>query len=182
MTIFKPARKNKDEPTLETKITQVVVGVIWHRDRKRVLISQRPKTTSPYHHQLKHDSRNSNTFKDFAGFWEFPGGKIEKGELPLEALKRELNEELAISLNLKDESVVYLFNTLYHYPHKTVNLLFYNIMDFSGIPHGNEGQPLRWVTVQALKEYTFPDANQSILAYLTSLYSGGLDESPHLLK
>lgn len=165
----KKKQNNINHKTTKATVTQVVVGIIWNQNKTKLLISQRPKTIPSLNSMASKNSKSSlNKPKDFAGFWEFPGGKIEEGEPPLEALKRELNEELTIELTIDDQSVTYLFNTHYQYPHKTVNLLFYNITAFSGTPLGNEGQRLRWVAIQALSEYTFPEANQSILTYLTS--------------
>jgi 8-oxo-dGTP diphosphatase len=93
------------------------------------------------------------------GKWEFPGGKVEAGESVPQALQRELQEEVAISVTQSAP----LMKLEYSYPEKTVLLDIWLVSDFSGEPHGREGQPLRWATVAELSDINFPDANQPIV-------------------
>jgi 8-oxo-dGTP diphosphatase len=96
------------------------------------------------------------------GKWEFPGGKVEAGEKVEQALQRELQEELAITVTGCQP-----FMQLQHaYPEKTVLLDIWLVTEFTDEPHGREGQPLRWVSVAELSEMNFPDANQPIVTRL----------------
>ncbi|MEX0872811.1 MAG: Nudix family hydrolase [Aquisalimonadaceae bacterium] len=107
----------------------------------RVLIARRPEGA----HQ--------------GGRWEFPGGKVEAGESVLQALDRELHEELGVSLHAASP----LIRIPHHYPGKSVLLDVWRVTAFTGEPHGREGQPLRWVSPGQLAGYRFPDANRAIV-------------------
>ena len=132
------------------KVVHVAVGVILRG--QQVLLALR----SSKQHQ--------------GGKWEFPGGKVEKGETVAAALKRELQEEVAIDVA---ESSAFM-QLEYAYPEKTVLLDIYLVTGFDGEPEGREGQPLRWVEIAELGSIEFPDANQPIVEriqqhFLTSL-------------
>ena len=105
--------------------------------------------------------------KHLAGFWEFPGGKVEEGEAVLEALSRELKEELAISV-LDAEPFL---EVRHDYPEKSVLLDVWEVTRFSGCAVGNEGQPVAWISVDQLNGYQFPEANRPIIAELQNLAS-----------
>ena len=128
-------------------MVRVVVGLICN-SQKRVLIALRGK----HQHQ--------------GGLWEFPGGKLEPGEIETVALARELKEELGISVR---DSQFYL-TTKFDYGDKAVELLVYKIIEFSGEPVGNEGQELRWVNINELACKDFPAANGPIIGALKQLY------------
>lgn len=93
------------------------------------------------------------------GLWEFPGGKVESGEEIQHALKRELHEELGISVMQARP----LIRIHHDYPDKSVLLDVWRVDAFAGEPHGREGQPIEWATPQRLPEYAFPQANRPII-------------------
>jgi 8-oxo-dGTP diphosphatase len=93
------------------------------------------------------------------GRYEFSGGKVDAGETPAQALIRELDEELAIEVT----QLRFLQRLRYDYADKTVCLHVYQVDDFVGEPMGKEGQPLRWVAVDQLSDFHFPDANAPIV-------------------
>jgi 8-oxo-dGTP diphosphatase len=77
----------------------------------------------------------------FDGLWEFPGGKIADGETSIQALIRELAEELGIAVAMSQP-----FMELHHeYPDRIVDIEFFVVTSWSGTPAGLEGQGLRWV-------------------------------------
>ncbi len=124
----------------ERKRVHVVAAIIVDA-QQRVLIARRPE----HLHQ--------------GGLWEFPGGKLEAGETALQALQREIREELAL-----DVIDAFLFQQIAHdYPDKSVLLEFWQVTQFSGEPRGLEGQPIAWVEAQALRNYAFPAANVPVV-------------------
>ena len=94
----------------------------------------------------------------FQGRWEFPGGKIETGETPEDALRRELMEETGAEV----EAVRIYGAKLWAYPEKTVLLLFYMARLLSGEPRPLEGQTLAWVKPAELDCYAFAPADETI--------------------
>ena len=78
--------------------------------------------------------------KVYAGWWEFPGGKVEAGELAQAALARELHEELGIDVKRAWPWITRVFA----YEHATVRLNFFRVTDWAGEPHPREGQSLAW--------------------------------------
>jgi len=124
-------------------VLQVVAGIL-ERGDGRVLITQRPAG------------------KVYAGYWEFPGGKVEAGESALEAITRELREELSIEV----EVAFPWLRRRFVYPHATVELRFLRIPRWRGEVHGNEGQAFSWESVQAPAVSPMLPANGPILAAL----------------
>jgi 8-oxo-dGTP diphosphatase len=109
----------------------------------RVLVAQRPEG------------------KSLAGLWEFPGGKVENGETPEAALVRELAEELAISV---DEAALQPIGFVSHaYPAFHLLMLLYGCRQWLGVPRGEQGQPLQWVTADALARLAMPPADLPLL-------------------
>lgn len=98
------------------------------------------------------------------GCWEFPGGKLEPGESPLDALKRELAEELGIGVR-----AARFWQSLEHwYPETglTVRLHFFHVTDFAGEPCAAEGQVLRWVRPEEAAHLDFLAADREVVAQL----------------
>lgn len=93
------------------------------------------------------------------GLWEFPGGKVEQGEILFDALKRELQEEIAINIISTEP----LIKIRHDYGDKVVLLDVHKVNEYSGEPVGNEGQPIIWVAPKKLYEYEFPVANRPII-------------------
>lgn len=124
----------------------VAVGIIFNSSGK-VLIANRPPQ------------------KYLPGLWEFPGGKVEDSETVLQALIRELQEELGIDVQTAEE-----FTQIDHtYPDRIVLLDVWRIYDFHGEPSGLEGQEVRWVLPEELENYEFPSANHEIVQAILSL-------------
>ena len=95
------------------------------------------------------------------GLWEFPGGKVEGGESLIDALARELHEELGI--RIVAEHCSSLITIEHDYGDKVVCLDVCWVRCFQGQPEGREGQPLAWVARQNLHQYAFPEANRAII-------------------
>jgi 8-oxo-dGTP diphosphatase len=96
------------------------------------------------------------------GLWEFPGGKLEPGENVNQALQRELEEELGITVLAQSR----LCRIAHDYADKSVLLDVWSVDKFSGCPHGQQGQPLRWIPVEQLQMDEFPVANRAIIRRL----------------
>ena len=101
--------------------------------------------------------------KVYAGYWEFPGGKVEPGELPLAALRRELHEELGIEV---DRAYPWL-NRDYDYVHAAVRLRFFRVVKWSGTLHGRESQRFAWQHPGAIDVSPLLPANAPILKALS---------------
>lgn len=121
-------------------IVHVAVAVIKNRDGQ-IFIAKRLENS----HQ--------------GGLWEFPGGKVENNETVLEALKRELFEELGITLI----KATPLIRIPHDYGDKSVLLDVWYVDKFSGVAFGKEGQETCWVNESSLASYDFPIANLPIV-------------------
>jgi 8-oxo-dGTP diphosphatase len=100
--------------------------------------------------------------KVYAGYWEFPGGKIEPGEAADKALARELHEELGI-----DIGAAYPWLTrVYTYPHGTVRLHFFKVFSWNNQPHPREDQAISWQQAGAAMAAPMLPANAPVLAAL----------------
>ncbi|MCW9012705.1 MAG: Nudix family hydrolase [Gammaproteobacteria bacterium] len=96
------------------------------------------------------------------GLWEFPGGKVEPGETVLQALGREIKEELDIRIDNKSP----LIQIRHHYVDKSVLLDVWLVHSYSGQARGMEGQPVSWLSIAELDASKFPEANMAIISAL----------------
>jgi 8-oxo-dGTP diphosphatase len=150
----------------KNKIVEVAAAVLQREDGS-FLLAQRPPD------------------KIWAGYWEFPGGKIEPGETPYHALVRELREELGITVTTAYPWVTRVFT----YPHATVRLNFFRVTAWSGELHPHEGQEFSWQRVSNVYPYqetlvsSFPRKREpSPIKSLDSRFRGndGITVSPVL--
>ena len=101
----------------------------------------------------------------FPNQWEFPGGKIEPGEDPQAALRRELFEELGIIAEIGEE----VWRTEHQYPeHPPVRLLFFAVRRYSGAIENRVLQDVRWAALPDLARYDFLEADQPLVERLAS--------------
>ena len=126
-----------------TKVTHAAVGVIQRADGF-VLLARRPEN------------------KPWAGWWEFPGGKIEVDETPEHALIRELKEEIGITAT----TLYPWIRRTFDYPEKTVVLHFFRVMAWQGEPQSLEFQELAWQHPNNLTVSPMLPANVPISAAL----------------
>ncbi len=119
----------------------VAAAAIISADGREVLLARRPSNV------------------DHGGLWEFPGGKLAPYETGLEALKRELHEELGVEIRRAQP----LIRIHHEYTDKHILLDVWQVHDFAGEPFGREGQAVRWVPMNELFNYPFPAANVPIL-------------------
>ncbi|AUI65301.1 MULTISPECIES: 8-oxo-dGTP diphosphatase MutT [Glaesserella] len=100
--------------------------------------------------------------QDFAQALEFPGGKVAQGEMPEDALRRELEEEIGIHVL----SAFPYDHFHFEYPTKVIEFFFYLVEEWVGEPFGREGQEGFWIAQQELDEGQFPPANADLIRKL----------------
>lgn len=93
------------------------------------------------------------------GLWEFPGGKLDDNETVFDALVREIDEELGITIIEAQP----LIEISHDYNDKSVRLDVWTVTEFSGVAQGREGQKVKWQTIAELDEKDFPTANVAII-------------------
>ncbi|VDZ84799.1 8-oxo-dGTP diphosphatase MutT [Kluyvera intermedia] len=125
------------------KILQISVGIIRNAEGE-IYITQRAADAHMAHK------------------WEFPGGKIEAEESPEQAVIRELQEEVGITVTSLQQ-----FDKLeYQFPDRHITLWFWLVDGWKGEPWGKEGQPGRWVAQRELVAGEFPPANAPVIEKL----------------
>ena len=132
-----------NNPTEKSNFVEVAAAVLQRLDGT-FLLAQRPPD------------------KIWAGYWEFPGGKIEPGETPHQALVRELREELGITVTTAYPWLIRVFT----YPHATVRLNFFRVTEWNGELHPHEGQEFSWQRVPDVTVSPVLPANDPILRAL----------------
>lgn len=124
-----------------------VVGIVKRDDK--ILVGERPLG------------------KPYSGYWEFPGGKVEANESSEAALKRELFEELGITVT----SAKPWFQHTHTYPDKTVLLDLWWVEAFTGGPVSKENQTLRWATLAEMQALRLLEGNWFILDKMKQVFS-----------
>ena len=130
------------------KLVLVVAVALLDADN-RVLVGKRPEGRS------------------LAGLWEFPGGKIEAGERPEQALIRELDEELGIVVG--ERCLLPLTFASHAYPDMHLLMPLFVCWRWSGLVQPREGQELRWLRAQDLRGLAMPPADAPLIAPLINL-------------
>lgn len=134
----------------EKRILNVVAAALVKKEDGKLLLARRPAG------------------KSLAGLWEYPGGKIEAGETPKEALARELEEELNITVL---PSEMHQFEkTVFEYEAFILNMELFICFSWSGDPTPKEGQEISWTDVRFLglerDKYPMPPADEVISDHL----------------
>lgn len=128
-------------------MVEVVAALIW--DNNKFMICQRPA----------HKARGL--------LWEFVGGKVESGETKEQALIRECQEELAVTLSVGD----IFMDVVHEYPDITVHLTLFNAIIAEGIPQKLEHNDIKWITPAEIQQYDFCPADKEILAKIIRTYT-----------
>lgn len=126
-------------------MTEVVAALVW--DKEKFMICQRPA----------HKARGM--------LWEFVGGKVESGETQGQALIRECQEELAITLSVGDV----FMDVIHEYPDLTVHLTLFHATITAGVPRKLEHNDIRWITINEIPQYDFCPADKPILRRLSTI-------------
>ena len=131
-------------------ITEVAVGILIDA-QGRYLLTSRPEG------------------KVYAGYWEFPGGKLEVGETVEQALRRELQEEIGVTIG----GAKVWRDAVVDYPHALVRLHFCKVFDWSGDLHMREGQAFCWESLPVNCEPVLP-GTVPVLQWLTEELQGSI--------
>ena len=125
---------------------EVVAALIWDKDK--FMICQRPA----------HKARGL--------LWEFVGGKVEQGETKEEALVRECQEELSVTLSVGDV----FMDVVHEYPDITVHLTLFNATIAEGVSQKLEHKDISWISVSEIDNYNFCPADIKILDRIKSVF------------
>ena len=129
-------------------MVEVVAALVWDKDK--FMICQRPA----------HKAR--------ALLWEFVGGKVEPGETLEQALIRECQEELAVTISVGDV----FMDVTHEYPDITVHLTLFNAVIAEGIPQKLEHNDIQWITPAEIPQYAFCPADVEILERIIEVHNG----------
>ena len=129
-------------------MVEVVAALIWDKDR--FMICQRPA----------HKARGL--------LWEFVGGKVEAGETGQQALIRECQEELAVTLSVGDV----FMEVVHEYPDITVHLILFHATIAQGVPQKLEHNDIKWILPCEIPDYEFCPADEAILKRIIEVYYG----------
>ena len=125
---------------------EVVAALIWEQDK--FMICQRPA----------HKKRGL--------LWEFVGGKVEPGETKEQALIRECQEELGVTLSVGE----IFMDVLHEYPDLSIHLTLFHAVIRKGVPQKLEHNDIRWITVAEIDQFKFCPADEQILEKLKNAY------------
>lgn len=129
-------------------MTEVVAALIWDKDK--FMICQRPA----------HKARGL--------LWEFVGGKVEPGETKEQALIRECQEELAVTLSVGNV----FMDVVHEYQDLTVHLTLFNAVIIEGVPQKLEHNDIKWISPSEISNYEFCPADKEILKRILEVYNG----------
>ena len=129
-------------------MTEVVTALIWQGEK--FMICQRP------------------THKARGLLWEFVGGKVESGETKEQALIRECQEELAVTISVGNM----FMDVVHEYPDITVNLTLFNATIAEGIPQKLEHNDIKWITPGEISNHEFCPADEEILKKVVEVFHG----------
>ena len=104
---------------------------------------------------------------NLAGYWEFPGGKLEKNETPEMCLIRELKEE--IDVDISKECIAPIGFSSFTYTHFHVVLMLYISRKWNGKILPREGNSLKWIKKTELKNLKMPEANKTLIPFIFDL-------------
>lgn len=130
-------------------MTEVVAALIWQGSK--FMICQRP------------------THKARGLLWEFVGGKVETGEIKEQALIRECQKELAVTLSVGDV----FMDVVHEYPDLTVHLTLFNATIVEGEPQKPEHNDIQWIAPCEISNYDFCPADEEILKKIAGVYNHG---------
>ena len=137
-------------PITGHKNVKIVVSLALINDADEILLSKRPKN------------------KHLADFWEFPGGKVETGEVPEIALIREIKEE--INININNKCIAPLSFSEFDYKEFQLLLLLYVCRRWEGEPKSMEKNEIRWVKPNMLRKYKMPPADDALIYCIQDLF------------
>ena len=127
-------------------MTEVVAALIWDKDK--FMICQRPA------HKVR------------GLLWEFVGGKVEPGETKEQALIRECQEELAVTLSIGDV----FMDVVHEYPDLTIHLTLFSATIAEGVPQKLEHNDIKWIAPSEISNYEFCPADVEILKKITEVF------------
>ena len=137
--------------TTDHKNFKIVVSIALINNADEILLSKRPEN------------------KHLSGFWEFPGGKVEAGEIPENALIREIKEELNIDIN--NNCIAPLSFSEFEYKEFHLLLLLYICRKWEGKLKSMENNKLKWVRPNKLRQYNMPPADNSLIFCIQDLFN-----------